>query len=276
MDVNKAWDKLHTRLVEEQLLNRNAKTVVVPFVTKMKWAAAIIVLCVIGSAIGLYLNFESESISFVSIHNDDKASTLVKILDDGSIVFLNGGATLTFPEQFAADKRKVSMQGDALFDVQSNADSPFFIETESVMVEVLGTKFNVKTSGKESFELSVQQGIVKVTLKATGDQTFVEAGETVHLEERRQQLLKTSSDNWKQFARYAEKMQFKDERLENIVYTINKMSVKPIHINDDALKSRGITIPFKDNTVEEMVELICTVLDLKYTDDGKEIVIGNW
>ena len=273
LDIDKAWDRLHTRLVHDQLLHQNAKLVVMPFVTKMKWAAAVAVLCVLSGAIGLYLNWEKESSPLISIYNGDKTNTLVKTLDDGSVVYLTSGATLIYPEQFATNKRQVRMQGDAMFDVHSNRDCPFLIETEAVLVEVLGTAFNVKTAGKESFELSVQHGTVKVTLKTNGTQTIVEKGETVRLDDLRQ-LLKEQSDDQQQFANYSEKICFKDERLENIVNVINKMSDKIISFADDNLKNREITIPFNNNTVEEMVELLCEVLDLKYTDDGKEIVIG--
>jgi len=273
LDIDKAWDRLHTRLVDEQLLNQNAKVVVMPFVTKMKWAAAIAVLCVLIGAIGLYLNLGKESSPLISIHNGDKTNTLVKTLEDGSVVYLTSGATLSCPERFAAEKRQVSIQGDALFDIQTNRNCPFLIETEAVIVEVLGTTFNIKTAGKESFELSVQHGVVKATLKTTGVQTIVETGESVRLKDQ-QQLLKEQSDDKQHFANYSEKICFKDESLENIVHVINKISDKPISIADDSLKNREITISFNNNTVEEMVGLLCEILDLKYTDDGKEIVIG--
>jgi len=270
VDVNRAWDKLHTRLVDEQLIGQNAKTVVMPFITKIRCVAAIVVLCDFSGIIGLYLNVKNESKSLVSIHNGDIFNTLVKTLEDGSVVYLAGGATLTCPERFTGNKRQVSLQGDALFDIHNDKDCPFLVETEPVVVEVLGTKFNIRTTDKNSFELSVQHGLVKVTMKTTGVHTFVKTGETVRLNDHLQ-LLKESQ----QFARYTEKMQFKDERLENIVHVINKMSEKPISINDNTLKNREITISFSNNTVEEMIGLLCTVLDLNYTDERDEIVIGR-
>jgi ferric-dicitrate binding protein FerR (iron transport regulator) len=273
IDIDRAWDRLHTRLVDEKLLSQGAKVVGMPFITKIKWAAAVVALCVLSGAIGLYLSLEKENSPLISIHNGDRINTLVKTLDDGSVVYLTSGATITCPEQFATDKRQLSVQGDVLFDIKSNKDCPFLIETEAVLVEVLGTTFNIKTEGKESFELSVQHGVVKVTLKSTGAHSLVETGETIRLEDR-QQLLKEQLTDRQQFDQYAEKICFKDEQLENIVHIINKKSDKPIIISDETLKSSEITISFDNNTVEEMIELLCMVLNLKYTEDGKEIVIG--
>ena len=270
MDVNRAWDRLHTRLVDEQLFSQPAKTIAMPFIAKMKCAAAIVVLCVCGGAIGLYLNVKNESNLFVSIHNSDVSNTLVKTLEDGSVVYLVGGATLTCPERFADNKRQVSLQGDALFDVRSDTNCPFLIETEPVVVEVLGTTFNIKTANNNSFELSVKNGLVKVTLKTTGAHLFAATGETVRLNEHLQ-----LSKEPQQFAHYAEKIRFKDERLENIIYVINKMSDKPICFSDNDLKNREITITFRNNTVAEMIELLCAALDLKYTENEKIYILGH-
>ena len=274
MNVDKAWDKLYSRLKDEGLLDaENGKAKIIPFIVKMRRVAAVIALCICGGAIALYLSSKSESGTFISISNSDISNTLVSTLNDGSIVYLAGGAVLTCPEQFAGDKRQVSLQGEALFDVQGNKERPFLIETEPAFVEVTGTEFNIKSSGKESFELSVQHGSVIATLKSTGIPVQVESGETVHLQAG--QLHKTWSDNQHQFARYTRKMRFRDDKLDNIVRVINKISDKPIIFFDDSLKNREMTITFDNNTVVEMVELLCAGLSLSLTDNGKEFVIGR-
>jgi ferric-dicitrate binding protein FerR (iron transport regulator) len=274
MNVDQAWDKLHARLKDEGLLvSENEKAKIVPFVVRMRRVAAVAVLCICGGAMVLYLSPKKENGAFVSIYNSDISNTLVSTLDDGSIVYLTGGAILTCPEQFTGDKRQVSLKGEALFDVHGNKDRPFLIETEPAVVEVTGTAFNIKSAEKNSFELSVQHGSVTVTLKSTGIPVRVESGETVRL--HTDQLQKTWSDNQHQFARYTEKMQFKDDRLDHIVRVINKISDKPVVFADDSFKNREITIAFDNNTITEMVGLLCAALELTFTDEGKEFIIGH-
>jgi len=101
----------------------------------------------------------------------------------------------------------------------------------------------------------------------------VESGETVRIQAG--QLHKARSDNHHQFARYTEKMRFKDDRLDNIVRVINKKSDKPVILSDDSLKSRELSIAFDNNTVAEMVGLLCATLELSFTDGGKEFIIGR-
>lgn len=91
--------------------------------------------------------------------------TLVTTLEDGSVVFLAKETSIRYPEHFVSDKREVSLQGDAFFDVAKNRERPFWIDTEQVKIEVLGTAFSVKSVEDAPFRLSVQRGTVRVTLK---------------------------------------------------------------------------------------------------------------
>lgn len=86
-------------------------------------------------------------------------------LEDGSVVLLAKETSLLYPKHFIADKREVSLQGNAFFDVAKKQGQPFWIDTEQAKIEVLGTAFSVQSDEHAPFRLSVQRGIVKVTLK---------------------------------------------------------------------------------------------------------------
>ena len=65
-------------------------------------------------------------------------------LADGTKVHLNSGSSLRYPLNFQkGHKRRVTLEGEAYFEVTSNAQHPFTINADSLTVEVLGTKFNV-------------------------------------------------------------------------------------------------------------------------------------
>lgn len=122
-----------------------------------------------------------DSRSLLTEENREKP-TLVKTLEDGSVVYLAQESTLKYPEHFAEDKREVNLQGEAFFDVAKKPEQAFTIETARVRVEVLGTAFNVRSNEGAPFSLSVKRGKVKVLLKQEEQTVFVEAGETVILQ----------------------------------------------------------------------------------------------
>ncbi len=86
-------------------------------------------------------------------------------LSDGTNLWLNACSTMEYPAVFSKDKREITLDGEAYFEVAHNRDKPFIVHTKKCDIEVLGTKFNVEAySNKEVFETSLMEGIVKVFL----------------------------------------------------------------------------------------------------------------
>lgn len=263
--TDQAWNELYSRLEQDNLIPaRGQKRLMRPVFAGM--AAAIAVLCLCG-ALGIWLlNDWGTDERLLSLKNGPEDNTLVTTLEDGSIIYLAQDATLSYPEHFEADKRLVKLDGNALFDVSGNKQRPFLIETKYTTIEVVGTAFNVKNNGKNDFELSVQRGLVKVTRLDNGESSFVKAGETVIL--NKNLFLKSPTSDMDQFARYTERIQFKDETLANIVRVINRMSSQPVQLSSSELENRRLTVSFYDNSPATMTELICLALGL--TSEQKE------
>lgn len=263
--TDQAWNELYSRLEQDNLIPaRGQKRLMRPVFAGM--ATAIAVLCLCG-ALGIWLlNDWGTDERLLSLKNGPEDNTLVTTLEDGSIIYLAQDATLSYPEHFEADKRLVKLDGNALFDVSGNKQRPFLIETKYTTIEVVGTAFNVKNNGKNDFELSVQRGLVKVTRLDNGESSFVKAGETVIL--NKNLFLKSPTSDMDQFARYTERIQFKDETLANIVRVINRMSSQPVQLSSSELENRRLTVSFYDNSPAAMTELICLALGL--TSEQKE------
>ncbi|MGS0528454.1 FecR family protein [Zobellia nedashkovskayae] len=89
-------------------------------------------------------------------------------LPDHSIITLNSGAQLKFPEVFTDDSREVWVEGEAYFDITKDVERPFRVHANGFTIEVLGTKFNVNDKG-ETNTVSLESGKVQVTLEDSGD-----------------------------------------------------------------------------------------------------------
>jgi ferric-dicitrate binding protein FerR (iron transport regulator) len=65
-------------------------------------------------------------------------------LQDGSVVMLNSGSSLTYPSSFEnLDKREVALNGEGYFEIAKNPEKPFIVKTETMYTQVFGTVFNV-------------------------------------------------------------------------------------------------------------------------------------
>ena len=85
-------------------------------------------------------------------------------LSDGTIIHVNAGSSLKYPDQFTEKDRTVQLNGEAYFEVAKNKHKPFIIHTRQGTIKVLGTKFNLKAFENDSTEsLSLDEGSVKYT-----------------------------------------------------------------------------------------------------------------
>lgn len=118
-----------------------------------------------------------------------KGGQFTIILPDKSKVYLNSETTLTFPTEFKPDERKVSLDGEAYFEVAKNKTRPFFVETNEMTIQVLGTHFNVYAYQSEPLKSTVLvEGSIKISTAtisktvAPGEQADVKKGaEGIHL-----------------------------------------------------------------------------------------------
>lgn len=74
-------------------------------------------------------------------------------LSDGTLVWLNVGSRLRFPQSFvnSDNNRIVYLEGEAFFDVAKNKDRPFIVNAHEVDVKVLGTQFNISSYETDNY-----------------------------------------------------------------------------------------------------------------------------
>lgn len=269
--TDQAWSTLYNRLDKDGLITRSEKSRPVLRQTAIRWVAAAVILLCTYLSIDYFDQTEQVADRYLLTRQNMETTTLATTLEDGSIVYLAGNAAIRYPEHFQPDRREISLKGNALFDITGNRTRPFVIETEETHIEVLGTAFHVNSDGSKPFELSVQRGMVKVTLKKNGQDVLVRAGETATLSSRK--LLVSETRHTDQFARYTRQIRFKDERLADILRIIN-INTKDIQLQTTpALEDRKLTVTFSDNSPETMAELICMALKLKCTRDKNVLTL---
>ncbi|OFY38409.1 MAG: hypothetical protein A2X18_02765 [Bacteroidetes bacterium GWF2_40_14] len=268
--TDQAWNRLHSKLEQDGLLKETVVATQPIFRNAaLKWAASLAIL--VTATLFIINGVNTSRPEMLSMYNNDENSTYVSTLEDGSVVYLAGNSTLSYPKHFKKNKRLVSLKGDAFFEVSKNPDAPFIIETGLMKIEVLGTSFNVKSNGGAYPSLSVNSGVVKVTLKSDGQSTKIEAGETVVI--RSDRLHKIDTQDLEQFSHYSERMHFKDERLSDVIRVINRnITGVQMEISSE-LEERLLTATFSNNSADSMAQLICIALNLKFSQDQDTIRI---
>jgi ferric-dicitrate binding protein FerR (iron transport regulator) len=272
--TDQAWKNLHKRFEQDNLLPVEAvsrRTIMQPFAKKAICAA--VLLCLMVSVFTWLYNKNTPETELLTLHNGKGEPTLITTFEDGSVVYMSQQTSLEYPTRFAEDKRKVFLQGNAFFEVNSNWERPFIIDTKSALIEVKGTAFNIQSPDEARFSLSVRHGEVKVTSKKDGKNVRVNAGETATLHSDVLQTLQISDFDF--FDEYLTHVSFKDQSLSDIVRIINE-STNSIQVKvSPELGDRLITGTFSNTSPETMVELICTVLNLQPIRQQNTIYIAR-
>lgn len=262
--TDQAWNRLYERLGSDHLIPlKKERSILRPAFVKWGATAAAVIVLSVYLSVSVFSTKGSPTDTHLLTEQNMEESMLVTTLEDGSIVYLAQETSLQYPAHFSQEKREVSLHGNALFDIAGNRERPFLIETGKVLVEVIGTAFNVKTNGKRSFELSVQRGKVKVTLKDNGQNMYVKAGETVSLLSHKLELCNTP--NMEQFSDYTRNIRFKDASLADILRVINLREPEIQIQASPELGERKLTVSFSNDSPETIVQLICMALNVKYS-----------
>jgi transmembrane sensor len=272
-DTRKAWERLHDRLQDENLIPEQQINTRRTMPVLVRIAAAVLILMGIAAVVYLSMN-RKPAPEMVQLNTGNEETTLIKTLADGSIIYIAQNSLFSFPAEFESGSRNVELKGEAFFDITPNPDRPFIIRTDEALIQVLGTAFNVKTKNGDGFELFVDRGKVKVTLlKDPSHSALVQAGEeitTVNNSLVKSRHIVNESTSW-----YKQRMQFKDETLQNIINVLNRNFNTNFVLGDNEVGKHRLTVTFHNETAETMTELLCVTLNLKSQTINGSVVLSE-
>lgn len=101
------------------------------------------------------------------------------VLSDSTVVWLNSESQLRFPETFDADERRVSISGEAYFEVKKDPSRPFYVESAGQVVQVYGTRFDIKAyPDEETVYTTLEEGSISLRrLDNHGGELFLVPGQ---------------------------------------------------------------------------------------------------
>ncbi|UCH66821.1 MAG: FecR domain-containing protein [Ignavibacterium sp.] len=179
-DTKAIWSKVTERISEDESLTNssfvelspgNVKKSSPPSIIKLiqfpalRYAAVLLIMILIPLL--YYLNTQQSNINNIETWKTItvKNGGLLSItLSDGSKLTLDAGSRLQFPEEFSEELREIKLEGEVYLEIEHDVQKPFRVHTSNALIEVLGTKFNVR-SWRESNKVEVVVVDGKVALE---------------------------------------------------------------------------------------------------------------
>lgn len=196
------------------------------------------------------------------------------ILSDGTVVFLNSGSCLKFPNVFGRDKRSVELSGEAYFKVAKDTNKPFMIKLGDINVNVIGTSFCIKAyHDDEEIKTTLLDGVVNiehngkiVRLKPGTQGRYVRSEKVVHVNTVNVALYTA----W--MAGY---IAYDNQKLEYIMKDISRRYNLNIVFKNEKLKNIPFTIDMKNKVdIYDFFRLLEETERVKFMIEGSKIIIN--
>jgi len=233
------------------------------FLQNKNWAIAASFLLLMG----LSFFFYQSSVNTITKQYATKPGEHAKImLSDGTKIWLNAGSNLRYPAKFKGDTREVYLTGEAFFDVAKDKKHPFIIHTDKMDTKVLGTSFNVQAYPDQTTqEVSVLTGRVNVKSTVTEENVYVTPGQKVVFKSQSNKLKAFTDIPVNSISLWRKNIiVFEDAPLPEVIATINRNYNVTIEIGNKNLNNLKISAYFKELPVNEVVALVCNIINADY------------
>lgn len=195
------------------------------------------------------------------------------VLADATEVWLNSESELRFPVSFATGERRLQLKGEAYFKVAKDSLRPFRVMADEMLVEVLGTTFNINAyRDNGALRTTLVEGSVQVKDTFSGYQCVLHPHQQAALQHGQGVVSKVRLDevvNWKdgQFL-------FRDMPLEQIAKQLERWYDVQIVFREDTLRKQRFTgIIKRYHTLAQVCAGIEETGEIRFEMNGNRMLV---
>lgn len=198
------------------------------------------------------------------------------MLQDGTVVLLNSGTKLRYPQRFSLFNRTVELWGEGYFEVAKMKTAPFIIDLKGVSVEVTGTKFNVKSYADDGkVWVALEEGGVRLRDSKRLEYSLV-PGEQVEYERVSGKCKVERVKNFENVVAWKDNsLNFYLTPLSNILKVLERQYDVRFVVRDSLLLDSRFTLSTAKVNVTDVLEDLETVSHIvfnKMEDDTYEVI----
>ena len=238
--------------------------------------------------IGILIGHRTQSSSPVKNSNQiiasNKTKNIEKItLSDGSKVWLSPNSQLTYLKLFAKESRKVTLEGEAFFEVTKDHKRPFSIQSGIVTTKVWGTSFRIRAFKNDVAKVDVVTGKVSVSIPGVSagpsqndqreevmllpNQEAIYDNGAVHLK-KNLEIKDPSMTIWRRVS-----LSFDNAPIPKVFAILNNKFNVNIRSDDKQVNADFFTANFTDESLPAIMEMMKKALNVSYVVNGKEITL---
>jgi len=267
---NKIWAKSFS-----QKQSRKRHKFSISFISRI--AASFIILVAIGLVVNKMLEKKEVIAPVTTLITKEtfpgQKSTIT--LSDGTVVWLNSGSKISFTNYFNDSIREIHMDGQAYFEVFKDPNKPFRVYCRDIVVEALGTSFDVNGYSEMSLQVSLVTGSAKVSHNEDGQEMVLKPGEYSRFNHQNEFIGKGKFDQDYLLAWKDGKIIFKNATIDVIIARLELWYGVKIENLSSVPKDKPFTGVFEKENLENILTNIGDVMDFEYIISGNNVKLNN-
>lgn len=196
-------------------------------------------------------------------------------LPDGSKVWLNKNSWLAYNQKFGKRTRQVTLKGEGYFEVNRDERRPFIVKMQNDLdIKVLGTTFNAcNYPSLNKAEVILRSGSVQVSDNGRNEYVILKPNQKFTWNEGTAEI---SSVNAMNCCRWFEhRLVFDNVKLKDILENLSHKYQTEISLNVGNLADKHMSMTIRDESVEDILDILTTLLPIRWRYQGAEIIIEN-
>lgn len=201
-------------------------------------------------------------------------------LPDGTLLTLNAGSRITWPDRFSGANREVFLDGEVVANVAKDSEHPFIIHSGEADIRVHGTTFDLKAYHDASIlEIMLREGSVSLHVPSGSGKREVRLspGDLAQFDKKAGNVAvgRISTESYRDFTEGAS-FSFINIPLQDIALDLERTFGKRIIVADDSVVDQRFLAFFSNGeSLDEILRLLCRNGRLKTVRKGDTIYIYN-
>ena len=239
---------------------------------------AVVAILLIVSYLSYMQGSKESEKTFANVVVDVPFGSKTKLqLPDGTSVFLNAGSKLVYSQGFGIRDRYIKLNGEGYFEVTKNPDMPFEISSNNLIIQVLGTKFNLKNYDTD-LEAKVNLLEGKIGLKTPlSPQPFayLNPHEKMTLDKTNKKVNISTYQTERAITWTHDEFFFDEDLLPDIVKELERNYKVKITLANEDLKTYRFYGCFikKEQTITQVLEALKATGHLKYKTQNQKYIL---
>jgi transmembrane sensor len=244
IDVDKAWNNVYSRMKENGLLSETVKIDTRNNLkTFIRIAAVALIIIGFGTTM-FYLNRSNDLSGKIVIASGTNERNKEVSLPDGSKIYLNRNSELLYNKDLGKTARKVTLKGEAFFEITKDPSKPFIIDAGKASIKVLGTSFSVLTNNsKNAVEVFVRTGTVMVSDNSGTQNLVLEPG-------------------------FTDLLVYDGKTMNEVFTDLKKVYDIDVVADNIEILDVPITTTFYNQPQDSIIQVICATFNFSYKKEG--------